>query len=133
MNRFVPRAAAAGCILAACLVPALASAGKTFSRPVSITSFGTVGGEFFGTLSATRASSDADASMGCEVQSTASGAPWIMCNAYTSTQGAACHSASPQLAAALVGVNQASYMLVEYDGQANCTNIWVENRSDYLP
>ena len=99
----------------------------------------------YGQLGDIRSSGDIVEFLQCQVDSVAPGEPSIVKNAIPGvtsvtcsghdggSQQFTCTSTSPALITAALSIHSDSYLFVSYDGSGNCTEIMVQNGSQYSP
>jgi hypothetical protein len=123
------KVAAVGLGLATCLAAPVAIAGYVYSLPVTVYSGSS--GEFWGTFSGARYSSDDNQQIGCYV-TYSTGSPYTYCWADNAADTyASCGTTDPNVAALLGRLNDSAYLYVAYNS-SGCTEIEVGNSSIYI-
>jgi hypothetical protein len=124
--------ASIGVALATCAAASVADAGFRNPVPVSVYTNST-GGAFYGTVAGARYSSDSNASLGCETNTSNGQTPYAFCWAVDATDKyAGCTTTDPNMIAVAGRANAMSYFWVEWNTQGTCTVVDIDNRSGYI-
>jgi len=132
MTRLRSRFLAASATLAVCLVSTIALGGAVASGTVYVQTYSGGGGYFEGGFWGARNSSDSSQTIGCEIVPGSS--PFAYCFGETSSGVyASCTTTNAQQVAALAGLNESSFLSVDFNSAGTCTSFTLDSISYFVP